>query len=356
MRVNQGGVVGDANEKITPPGDGDKAPPDPLDQRPGESVDAYIWRLAHLAPADRDDDDEAIDTSDVEAVRRAIREASFAARLDSAVASNTASGKKDSDSQAKRLVKLASDADLFHTPGGEPYADVPVGDHWETWHLRSRGLRYWLIRRFYEAERQPPSAQALADALGVLGARAQFDGPESPVYVRVGADAGRLYLDLADAAWRAVEITTDGWRVVAEPAVHFRRARGMLPLPAPQAGGTLAVLRDVVNVATDQDFALLLAFLVSAMRPTGPFPILLLQGEQGSAKSTTARLLRSLIDPSSAPLQSQPREERDLAIAASNSWLLAFDNVSDLKPWISDDLCRLATGGGVRTAAPYTGS
>ena len=57
----------------------------------------------------------------------------------------------------------------------------------------------------------------------------------------------------------------------------------MLPLPAPQVGGTLAVLRDVVNVARDEDFALLLAFLVSAMRPTGPFPILLLQGEQGSA-------------------------------------------------------------------------
>src|SRR5207237_9531526 len=175
-----------------------------------------------------DQDDEVIDTSDPDAGRVAIDEASFAARLDSAVASGAgAAAAKERDSQAKRLVTLAADADLFHTPGGEPYGDVPVDDHWETWHLRSRGLRYWLIRRFYEAERQPPCAQALADALGVLGARAQFDGPESPVYVRVGADADRLYLDLANVRWEAVEITTDGWRVVAEPAVHFRRARGM---------------------------------------------------------------------------------------------------------------------------------
>ena len=330
-------------------------PPDPY---PGEDVDAYMARLIHTAPPSdlADQDDEVIDTSDPAAVRAAITEASFAARLESALASGTgtAAATKQGDSQAKRLVKLAAEAELFHTPGGEPYADVPVDDHTETWHLRSRGLRYWLIRRFYEAERQPPSAQALADALGVLGARAQFDGPESPVYVRVGADADRLYLDLANVRWEAVEITTDGWRVVAEPAVHFRRARGMLPLPPPMHGQSLAVLRDVVNVARDDDFALLLAFLVSTIRPTGPFPILLLQGEQGSAKSTTARLLRSLIDPSSAPLQSQPREERDLAIAANNSWLLAFDNVSDLKPWISDDLCRLATGGGLRTRELYS--
>lgn len=96
------------------------------------------------------------------------------------------------------------------------------------------------------------------------------------------------------------------------------------------------------------------AWLLAAMRPKGPYPVLLLQGEQGSAKSTTARVLRSLVDPSTSPLRTMPREERDLAIAAGNSWLLAFDNVSSISDWLSDALCRVATGGGFATRELYS--
>jgi len=37
----------------------------------------------------------------------------------------------------------------------------------------------------------------------------------------------------------------------------------------------------------------------------GPYPVLCLAGEQGTGKSTLARLVRSLIDPASAPLRSE---------------------------------------------------
>ena len=76
------------------------------------------------------------------------------------------------------------------------------------------------------------------------------------------------------------------------------------------------------------DWCLLLARLVASLFPRGPYPVLVLNGEQGSAKSTVARLLRALIDPNAAPLRSEPRETRDLMIAAQNSWVLSFDNIS----------------------------
>jgi putative DNA primase/helicase len=100
----------------------------------------------------------------------------------------------------------------------------------------------------------------------------------------------------------------------------------------------------------------LVAWLAAACRPHGPYPLLILQGEQGSAKSTTAKLLRRLIDPSTAPLRTPPREERDLVIAANNSWVVAYDNLSGIQPWLSDALCRLATGGGFSTRELYTDS
>src|SRR5262249_31238350 len=63
---------------------------------------------------------------------------------------------------------------------------------------------------------------------------------------------------------------------------------------------------------------------------------------------------RALVDPNTAPLRALPREDRDLFIAASNGYVLAFDNVSGLPAWISDTLCRLATGGGFAVRQLYT--
>jgi len=200
-----------------------------------------------------------------------------------------------------------------------------------------------------------PGGQAMHDAVETLAARARFDGAELAVFVRVGEMEGAYYIDCGDAQWRSVKVTPGEWRVVQEPRVKFRRAPGMKALPEPKRGGTLDELRRFVNVGNDADWRMLLAWLVMACGPHGPFPVLVLSGEQGSAKTTAARLLRALVDPSTAPVRTMPRDERDLMIAAStSSWVFSLDNVSYLQPWQSDALCRLATGGGLATRALYT--
>jgi hypothetical protein len=117
----------------------------------------------------------------------------------------------------------------------------------------------------------------------------------------------------------------------------------------PHKGGCIDKLRPFVNVATDDDWRLVVAWLIQALRPRGPYPVLALHGEQGCAKSTTARVLRSLVDPSVALLRCEPRDGRDLMIAADNGWVVAFDNLSHVPDRLSDALCRLATGGGFST-------
>jgi energy-coupling factor transporter ATP-binding protein EcfA2 len=113
-------------------------------------------------------------------------------------------------------------------------------------------------------------------------------------------------------------------------------------------------LRGFVNLEQDRDWLLLVSWLVAALRPTGPYPVLVLQGEQGSGKSTVARILKCLLDPAAVNVRTPPREERDLMIAATNNWALAFDNLSGLRFWLSDALCRLATGGGFGTRELYS--
>jgi hypothetical protein len=89
------------------------------------------------------------------------------------------------------------------------------------------------------------------------------------------------------------------------------------------------------------------AWMGQALRPKGPYPVLIFHGEQGPAKSTQERLIRATIDPNAAPLRAEPRDIRDVMIASTNAWILSYDNLSHLPAWLSDVSCRLATGGGL---------
>ena len=128
----------------------------------------------------------------------------------------------------------------------------------------------------------------------------------------------------------------------------------MQPLPLPVRGGSIESLAPFLNLASENDFVLVVAWLLGALRAGGPYPVLAIAGEQGSAKTVLSKLLRALIDPSVAPVRALPRDERELFIAASNGHVLAFDNLSGLPPWLSDTLCRLTSGGAFSTRRLFT--
>ncbi len=197
------------------------------------------------------------------------------------------------------------------------------------------------------------NSDALSAAVNLIEAKGLFEGDVHPVHVRVAEHEGNIYLDLCNDAWQVVEITPQGWEVIDEPPVRFRRSRGMLPLPMPEQGGSVDELREFLNV-DEETWRLVVAWLVANLRPRGPYPLLALFAEQGSGKSTTGRLLRELVDPNAAPLRAEPHDGRDLMIAANNAWCLAYDNLSHVPPWLSDALCRLSTGGGFATRELYT--
>jgi hypothetical protein len=265
----------------------------------------------------------------------------------------------------------------FHNPEREAYATVQIETgHQETYPLRSRNYGLWLRREFHRRERERMEEEgrtnnedkplifpqrALGDVVSHFESLALFEGPEEEVYVRVATKHGMIYVDLCDKAWRAVEISVDGWRVIPSEAVpvKFVRSKGMLPLPEPTKDPeALAALRSLLNIGDSADgernWRLMLAWLVQAFTPTGPYPVLTLLGPQGAAKSTAQRILRNIVDASTVPLRSAPRDEHNLYIDARSGWVIALDNMSSLPMWLSDALCRLATGGGFSTRQLYT--
>ncbi len=259
----------------------------------------------------------------------------------------------EAQSQATLAANMAADWELWHTPAKISYATILVGNHKENWPIRSQMFKQFLAKQFFDDHGKAMNSEAISAAVNLFEAKALFEGEECPVHVRVAEDSGNIFIDLCNAEWQAVQITPKGWNVIDDPPVRFRRSRGMLALPVPEPGGSINLLREFLNL-DDQAWHLVIAWLIASLRPRGPYPVLALFAEQGSGKSTTGRLLRELIDPNAAPLRAEPKDGRDLMIAANNSWCMAYDNLSYVPPWLSDALCRLSTGGGFATRELYT--
>lgn len=259
----------------------------------------------------------------------------------------------DKLSQAGELVALASSWYRFgQGMDGEPFAVALAGPGIARMLRGGRSsLRAELAATYNIAHHRVPSAQALADALAVLEGQALTSARE-PIALRVATSAdAAYYLDLGDSAGRAVRIDCNGWTVVTQPDVLFRRSELTGALPEPVAGDVDAFL-DLLNVTTD-DRPAVLAWLVAVILGV-PVPILFVRGPAGAAKSSGSRLIVRVLDPSPAPLRAAPRDLEGWAIAAAGSVVVGLDNLTTIPDWFSDALCRAVTGEAIVRRALYT--
>lgn len=251
------------------------------------------------------------------------------------------------------LIQLAlAGASFFHSAEC-PFADVIMDGHRNTWPLAGAEFADWLLQQFFIEKNKAPGAGAMKSAIRTLAAHARFKGARHDVFLRAAKFAAKIYIDIGDAEWHVVEIDADGWRLIQDSPVRFRRTAGMTELPLPEHGGSIEQLRPLVNLSED-GFVLYVSWLLDALCPGRPHPVLYLAGEEGSAKSTVAKIARSLVDNNAVPLRNLPTTTRDLFVSAHGSRALAFDNVSAIPPGISDALCQIASGSGFGTRKLFT--
>jgi len=264
-------------------------------------------------------------------------------------------GQRERKSQATALVELALSAGLrsWRTPADEPHVTLDDGAHLA---LGDRRVRGWLRRLWFARGLGALRGQVVADALGTLEGLAYQTDDTYPAHRRIAGDERAIFLHLGYRE-PVIEVTAEGWRTVAEAPVRFVASAGMLPLPMPVQGGSLDELRALHPALTDESiFALVASFMAGCLRPWGAYAILVLIGEQGSAKSTLARIILRCLDPGEAELRSPPRDTLDLASAVRASRIVALDNVGRIQPWLSDALCIIATGGVFTRRELYTSS
>lgn len=272
-------------------------------------------------------------------------------RLDKLTASERDSHQ---DSNQDLILQVAqTNCQYHHDADGRGVAIVEVDGHRAVHLVDGQGFKKWLRAAVYKAHRMGIPDQAMNTALATLNAIGNHEGEQITVHQRCAKVGDAYFIDCCDDAWRVIRVDEHGAQVLDRSPVYFIRSKGMRPFPAVLPEGDVNKLWKHINIP-DHRRSLVLAWLLDSLRPDTPFPVFELTGEMGSAKSSAQRRLRDLIDPNEVPLRARPKTVEDIHVAASGSYLVSYENLSNLTPDQQDAFCVISTGGGFATRALYT--
>lgn len=259
-------------------------------------------------------------------------------------------------SHADTLVKLCleKEPELFHDQTKTCYARVRRDGIYTTLPIRSKPFKVWLAHLLWLAVEKAVGSEALQGALNILEAKAMFEGKLYTLYNRVAPAEDGIWIDMNDDRWRAIKVTAEGWHIVENPPILFKHHSHQKPLPIPASNGDSKLFLKFVNVKDEDTQLLLLCTVISYLLPMIPHVILTLYGIQGSGKTCLFKMIRAIIDPSIIDVLTLPRDERERVQQLDHHWCAFYDNVTRLPTWMSDTLCRAATGGGFSKRELYT--
>jgi energy-coupling factor transporter ATP-binding protein EcfA2 len=195
-------------------------------------------------------------------------------------------------------------------------------------------------------------------AMGLLAHRARKVDKQK-LYCRSALRDGALYIDRGTPDGQCIKVSAAEISTITNPPIPFLyRGEKYAALPLPEFGGSVQDFARHFNV-NKEDLITLIAFILVALFGAEAYPILLIQGLQGSGKSTLMDMVRALIDPTVNRKDGRAtfcNKEHDLFIAASSRQVLCFDNISIVDQAASDALCRMSTGGSLSTRKYYSDS
>lgn len=259
---------------------------------------------------------------------------------------NTNNFKKET--QAETIIRLVEENDtvLFHDTFEEAYAAIMNNGHREIFEIENRKFVSWLNNLYYSNQRKIANKENVNQAKELLIGKALFDNEEISLDTRMAEYDNAFWYDLSDNDWKAVKIAEDGWQIVDNPPILFKRFNHQKTQFPPSKNGDIKRLLRYINLKDNH--TLFLCWLVCCFVPKIPHAMPIFFGEKGAAKTTTCILLKKLIDPSITETLTIQKDPRSLAVNLQKHWFLPFDNVSRIDEETSDTLCRAITGGSIQ--------
>jgi hypothetical protein len=319
---------------------------------------------------------------------------------------NTAAGVEygDDDGDINRmafaLASIKQHCTILRDQRNEVYAVIRYDDHDETLNVASEAFKSWITNEIYKELGEAMGRDDFTALIRILSHHVKDKPPvhlELRTNIERNGDSITIWYDMANEKWQAVKITADpdghGWEVVNKPPPLFRRYAMMRPqvMPASHDEGDINLLDkyflikppivddiweelDVVGKSKEEqdrivkkaqkryitDMKLLMkTFVVFQFLPSTAFfkldrPPLVLTGDHGAAKTTTAEVIKTISDPSTTPVMQMPDDPDRMQLQLEENYLPVYDNLGGLRRWQSDTLCRAATGDGAQKRKNYT--
>ena len=266
------------------------------------------------------------------------------------VAKELSEDERAEKSQFNKLFAATEDYSFFSNDG-RAYVSPGSG---AAISLSSKRAEQYIRLAYFERFETAPSSENVRKFLDIRMAQVCRYGPDRPVFRRCGEHNGKLYYDLCNDG-KVVVTTAEGWKIETEPAEVFfcRSGSENEKLPVPEPGGNVMLLGKLLNLP-EKSLKLLVGTMVNALRPGRPYPICVFEGEAGSAKTSAAKVVKFCLDPCKELVRRLPGSERDFAVYAHNSHLLAVDNVDRITAGQSDLLCCVSTGAGISSRTHYS--
>ena len=263
-------------------------------------------------------------------------------------------------SQSSQVLTIIEESDigLFHDQYGEPYIKCKTDVHFEYFKVGSTKFKEWISYTYWTQFRKAINTEALNSAINIIKAKARYEGKEYELQNRVAKQDQSIFYDLGD--WTAIKINAHGWERVHEPPILFKtfshQKKQEIPIQSEDAE-IKTIFEDLlflINVKDSKQKQLFLISLHCLFLPNIPKPIFVLHGDQGTAKTTTSKLIKELLDPSQLSTLSIGNSQNEFMQQADHHYLLCLDNLTSLPVWMSDRLCQLVTGAGFSKRRLYT--
>ena len=267
---------------------------------------------------------------------------------------------KGTRSSADLLVQLAIEntSQLFKDQYGSAHAQIHITDHDEIIRVESSKCKRYLARLFYDKNgNRVVNADAINNAIQVLQAKAEYEGPTIPLSLRVAWHQDDIYYDLSNDKWQCVRISQEGWEVVNSTPVPMFVRYNQIPQADPDRNYEQNIFDrflQLTNLKQDQDRILLKVYIVSLFIPDIPHAMLILHGEKGSAKSTLQTMIKLLVDPAKPTLLTIHSDRSEFIQQLAHNHTAYYDNVKSTPGWLSDEACKAVTGIGQSKRKLYT--
>lgn len=236
---------------------------------------------------------------------------------------------------------------FYHDRSETPYVSVINDGIRQYMEVYGNDYKKYIRYMFYDRYQKAVPKDALQRVLDTLAVKAQIEGKEITVAYRCAYHEGKIFYYLADREQTVICIDEEGYSVIAESPVPFIKKQNMSEQVLPQESDIS--LRKLGmrywKFATKEDRILHWVLLATRFISEGSQPLIYYFGDRGSAKSTSMKMDKMIVDPSEIDIKALPKNIADVIASVTNQYMVCFDNVSQISDELSNIFCIVATHG-----------